>query len=60
MFSVTAAGACHGPLSAADASTKARELRRDGANDVEIHREDGTRISQYALDQLVRAAKARH
>jgi hypothetical protein len=59
MFSVTAAGACHGPFSAADASEKARELRRDGVNNVEIHREDGTRISQYALDQLVRAEKPR-
>lgn len=57
MFSVRAAGTCHGPYPAADACKKARELRRSGANDVEIYREDGSRISQYALEQLVRAER---
>lgn len=42
-------------LSARDAALKARALRRAGLNDVEIFRSDDTRISQYALDQIVRS-----
>lgn len=41
-------------LTAREAASKARTLRRAGLNDVEIFRLDDTRISLYALDQIVR------
>lgn len=54
-FKVTARGEEHDDLSARVAASKARSLRRAGFNDVEIFREDGSRISLYALDQMIRA-----
>ncbi len=55
MFSITGGNASYCDLSARDAAAKARQLRRQGFNDVEIFQADGTRISQYALDQIVRS-----
>lgn len=54
MYSVKSGGITHTLDTARDAASKARLLRRDGANDVEIFRSNGERISLYALDQLVR------
>ena len=54
MFSVTSGKDVFHDLAAREAATKARQLRRDGRNDVEILRSDGSRISLYALDQLLR------
>lgn len=42
-------------LTAREAALKARALRRTGLNDVEIFRADDSRISQHALDQIVRS-----
>lgn len=55
MFSVKGGGSAYLGLSARGAASKARELRRSGLNDVEIFRSDETRISLYALDQIVRS-----
>ncbi len=55
MFTVKGGNAVHRGLDAREAASKARELRRNGQNDVEIFRTDDTRISQYALDQIVRS-----
>jgi hypothetical protein len=54
MFSVESGGVTFSELTAREALTKARLLRRTGLNDVRIFRSDGSRISQYALDQIVR------
>ncbi len=53
MFYLTSGGASHQDLTAQEAAQKARLLRRNGANDVEIFGPDGSRISLYALDQIV-------
>ena len=55
VFKVRGGGSEFVGLTASQAALKARALRRAGLNDVEIFRSDGTRISQYALDQLVRS-----
>ncbi len=55
MFKVQGGGAAFVDLTARDAASKARALRRSGLNDVEIFKSDDTRISQYALDQIVRS-----
>jgi hypothetical protein len=55
MFKVQGGGSAFDNLTARDAASKARSLRRTGLNDVEIFRSDGARISQYALDQIVRS-----
>ena len=55
MFTVRGGGSAYLELTAREAASKARELRRTGLNDVEIFRADDTRISQYALDQIVRS-----
>ena len=55
MFNVMGGGSAFFGLSARDAASKARALRRTGLNDVEIFRSDNTRISQYALDQIIRS-----
>lgn len=54
MYKVSGGGRLIEGLAADQASVTARELRRDGVNDVEIRREDGTRISLYGLEQLIR------
>lgn len=54
MFSVVGGGSTFSGLTAREAALKARSLRRSGSNDVELFRSDGSRISQYALDQIVR------
>ena len=54
MYKVTGGGASHEGLSAREALFKARSLVLNKINDVEIFRPDGTRISRYALDRLVR------
>lgn len=55
VFKLRAGGSEFVGLAASEAALKARALRRSGLNDVEIFRSDGTRISQYALDQIVRS-----
>lgn len=55
MFNVRGGGSAFFGLTAREAASKARALRRTGLNDVEIFRSDDTRISQYALDQIVRS-----
>ncbi len=55
VFKVHGAGARFAGLTASEAALKARALRGAGLNDVEIFRADGTRISQYALDQIIRS-----
>lgn len=55
MFKVHGGGSEFVGLTATKAASKARALRRSGLNDVEIFRSDGSRISQYALDQVVRS-----
>lgn len=54
MFSITGGNASYRDLSARKAAAKARQLRRQGFNDVEIFQDDGSRISLYAVDMLVR------
>lgn len=54
MFSIEGGGATFSGLTAREALTKARSLRGTGLNDVGIFPSDGSRISQYALDQIVR------
>jgi hypothetical protein len=55
MFRVTRGGSVSERLTAGEAVSKARSLRRAGHNDVEIFRSDGSRISLYALDQIIRS-----
>ncbi len=54
MFRLTGGNASYHDLTAREAAAKARQLRRQGINDVELFREDGSRISLYALDMIVR------
>lgn len=54
MFRVAGAGGSCPGLTAAQADSEARSLRKNGATDVQIFREDGSRISMYALEQIVR------
>lgn len=56
VFTIRGGGSAYEDLTAAKAAAKARELRLAGLNDVEIFRADHIRISQYALDQIVRSA----
>ncbi len=60
MFTVRGGGSAHLGLTAHGASIKARELRRSGLNDVEIYNADAIRISQYALDQIIRSEGQSH
>ena len=55
MFKVAGGGSTFEVLTAREAASKARTLRRSGLNDVEIFKPDGTRVSQYLLDQMVSA-----
>ena len=55
VFRVQGGGSVFVDLTARDAALKARALRRTGLNDVEIFQADDSRISQYALDQIVRS-----
>ncbi|HEV2122024.1 MAG TPA: hypothetical protein VGW38_04510 [Chloroflexota bacterium] len=54
MFRITGGGASYLDLTATEAASKARSLQQDGIHDVEIFRGDGSRISMYALEQMVR------
>jgi len=55
VFRVTGGDSAVSGLTAQEAATKARALRRLGQNDVEIFGKDGTRISIYTLDQIIRS-----
>lgn len=55
MFRVTGGGLVFDDLTARHAASKARDLRRDGHNDVELFHSKELRISLYKLDQIVRA-----
>lgn len=55
LFNVRGGGYAFSGLTAREAASRAKALRRTGLNDVEIFRSDDTRISQYSLDQIVRS-----
>lgn len=60
MFEVRAGGYSFPDLSASEAARKARSLRESGMNDVEVFRSAGERISQYALEEIVRSEAENH
>jgi hypothetical protein len=55
MFTVKGGGSVSEGLTAREAASQARALRRAGHNDVEIFGSDGDRVSLYAVDQIVRS-----
>jgi hypothetical protein len=54
MFRVTGGGSVYDGLTAREAGARARALRAEGLNDVEIFESEDRRISLYKLDQIVR------